>query len=99
MEINNSTEAVGEGYRKINQIRKVSETSKWISETTTDKINDLAKNYAKLHKLFVDFNEIYAKYVMLILGLCFATDVFEVNILLLNPLIPNMQFRFPKLFH
>lgn len=102
MKINNSIEALVEGYRGINETRKVSALWKrQLSRTTADKINGLAKNYTYLHQLFVDFNEIYAKYIVLVLGFCFVNVVFEVKKLknhfsklsILN-MKPNFQLYF-----
>lgn len=80
MRINNGIRAVDEGYRGLSQMRKISVfLSKMnMSRTVAGKINISAQNYAKLHQLFADFNEIYARYILLILGFSFINIVFEV---------------------
>lgn len=79
MKINNSIRAVGEGYRGIREMGKLSVLSKNLSSMVADTINSNSKSYARLHQLFIDFNSIYAKYIILILGFCFMNVVFEVK--------------------
>lgn len=80
MRINNGITAVDEGYRGLSKMRKVSVFSRKInlSRTVADEINISARNYAKLHQLFIDFSAIYVKYILFILGFCFTNIVFEV---------------------
>lgn len=81
--INNSIESVGEAHQEINEMRNISEIS-WrkLSKRTTDKINNLAQNHMNLHKIFFNFNRIYSKYIVFIVGFCFVNVVFEVKMYL-----------------
>jgi hypothetical protein len=76
---NNDIKAVDEGYRGICEMRKVSLFSRHLSKMAAARINFLAIIHADLHQLFVDFNLMYAKYIVLILGFCFVNIVFEVS--------------------
>lgn len=80
MQINNGIKAVDEGCRGLKVMGKISIFTRKmnLSRTVADKINISARNYAKLHQLFIDFNTIYAKYILLILGFCFTNIVLEV---------------------
>ena len=99
IKINNNIESVGEGHQEINVMRKISEMSKRkLSKRTTDKINNFAKNYMNLHKLFLSFNGIYSKYIVLVLGFCFVNVVFEVKIYLQSVLITGKSVYKAKLF-
>lgn len=80
MKNNDDIETAGEGYRGIMEIRKMSVDAGQLSMITAEKIKTLAKNHAQLHQLFVDFNAMFAKYIVLILGLCVINVVFEVNL-------------------
>lgn len=79
MKINNSIKASGEGYRGIREMGKLSVLSKNLSSILVDSISRNAKSYANVHQLFIDFNSIYVKYIVSILGFCFMNVVFEVK--------------------
>lgn len=77
---NNDVKLVDEEYRGLNEMRKISPYFKNLSKMAASRINFLAIIHSDLHQLFVDFNTLYAKYIMLILGFCFVNIVFEVRI-------------------
>ena len=76
---NNNIRALDEGHQGICQIREISLYSKHLSKIAASRVNVLAVIHADLHQLFVDFNMMYAKYIVLILGFCFVNVVFEVS--------------------
>lgn len=76
---NNEIKALDEGFRGVYKMRGISLLSKRLSKLTAARINVLAMIHADLHQLFVDFNMIYAKNIVLILGFCFVNVVFEVG--------------------
>ena len=78
MKINNSIVAVGEGYKGIIEMGKTSIFSQNLSASVVKKLGEAAGNYTKLHELFDEFNQMYAKNMILILAFCFINLVFEV---------------------
>jgi hypothetical protein len=71
--------AVTEGYQGIHEMQKISLYYKHLPKMAASRINFLANLHAHLHQLFVDFNMVYAKCIVLILGFCFVNVVFEVS--------------------
>lgn len=71
MRINNGISALSDGCRGVAAMGKTS--------TTATKVSEAARNYAKLHQLFVDFNSLFSKHILLILGFCFMNVLFEVS--------------------
>lgn len=78
MKINQSLRDVGEGYRGIIEMRKISVVSKNLTKIAASRVSTLAKNYSELHELFVGFNSMYAKNIVFTLGFCVFNVVFEV---------------------
>ena len=76
---NNNIRALDEGHQGICQMREISLYSRHLSKIAASRVNVLAVIHANLHQLFVDFNMMYAKYIVLILGFCFVNVVFEVS--------------------
>lgn len=79
MKTNSRIKAVEEGYRGIIAMGKVSVFARTLPKMAAERIDELAANHTKLHQLFIDFHDMYAKYIVLILGFCFINVVFEVD--------------------
>lgn len=50
-----------------------------VYEYAAARLNDSSRHYSQLQQIFVDFNRLYAKYIVLILGFCITNVVFEVR--------------------
>lgn len=79
-ENNKNIKRVVDGCRGISEMRRISVYYQDLSKIAAARINFLAIIHSDLHQLFVDFNMVYAKYIMLILGFCFVNVVFEVRL-------------------
>lgn len=79
MEIGASIKRLSAEFERKTANRKVLKLSRELSAVTAGKLSVLSENYARLHQTFVDFNFLYAKCMIFILGICFMNVVFEVS--------------------
>jgi hypothetical protein len=76
---NKNIKEVDVGCQGIYEMRKISLYFGRLPKIAAARINFLAIIHSDLHQLFVDFNMVYAKYIVLILSFCFVNVVFEVR--------------------
>ena len=81
---NSQIVAIEEGCKGIQSMGKMSIYKQTLYRTVTQSINIVTINYASLHQLYIDFNQIYSKNILLIIGFCFMNIVLELYFLYLN---------------
>lgn len=79
MEIEGSIKRLSFEFERKVSNRHVLKLSREISAVSAGKLSALSESYARLHRIFVDFNFLYAKCTLFILGICFMNVVFEVS--------------------
>ena len=81
---NSQIEAIEEGCKGIQSMGKMSVYKLRLYRTVTQSVNIVTKNYASLHQIFIDFNQVYSQNILMILGFCFMNIVYELYFLYLN---------------
>lgn len=79
MDIETSIKRLSSEFERKASNRHVLKLSREMSAVSAGKLSALSESYASLHQIFVDFNFLYAKCTLFILGICFVNVVFEVS--------------------
>jgi hypothetical protein len=77
--LNESIYSVSEGCRGLRELKNISIFSRRALFAAPDQIKSIESNYAMLHQIFVDFNRMFAKYVIVILAFWILIAIVNVS--------------------
>lgn len=81
---NNQIEAIEDGCKGIQCMGKMSVYKQRLYRTVKECVDNVTRNYASLHQIFIDFHQVYSQNILMILGFCFMNVVYELYFLYLN---------------
>lgn len=94
MKTDESLRAVSEGYRGLIAMRRISVHARNLFRMAADTIDRLSRHRSALHQVFVDFHDMYGKYIVVILGHSFVNVVFEVGLASATPIAQPLTSSF-----